>query len=83
MDWVRKQIDELEVLARRKGLTMSAVCRMAGYPASLYSRWKSGQCEPTMFRYRDLWETIHNYNRGDNEDHRPRQAAAEKPQPLR
>ena len=70
MDWVQQQIVNLEKLAIDRGLPVSRACQMAGFPASLFSRWKAGKCKPTMVRFHKLWETINAYEGGHNEDTR-------------
>jgi transcriptional regulator with XRE-family HTH domain len=45
---------EVEHLARARGLTIRALCREVGIAPSTFTRWKSGETEPTLGVYRRI-----------------------------
>lgn len=45
---------DVEDLARQAGIPMAELCRRAGISPSIFSRWKSGETEPSLSNYRRI-----------------------------
>lgn len=45
---------DIEGMARRAGIPMAHLCRRAGVSPSIFSRWKSGENEPSLGNYRRI-----------------------------
>jgi len=49
---------DVEQLARNRGLTTRELCRMVGIAPSTFTRWKSGETEPTLGVYRRIVQAV-------------------------
>lgn len=49
---------EIETLAKAKGLTMLAVCKAAGIAPSTYNRWKARKHSISIENYTRIYEVV-------------------------